>query len=76
MEQNFPEKFPEFRKLLNFWNANHSTKNFRNSGSEVNWKENLRVNFFENLGIPREVVLIFENFGKRCSIRYWKLPKI
>ena len=31
---------------------------------------------FENLGIPREVVLFYGNFGKRCSIRSWKFPKI
>ena len=31
---------------------------------------------FRNLAIPREVVLIFGNFGKCCSICYWKLPKI
>ena len=28
------------------------------------------------LGITREVVLLFGNFGKCCSFRYWKLPKI
>ena len=27
-----------FRKLLNFRSANHSTENFRNSGSKVEWK--------------------------------------
>ena len=31
---------------------------------------------FENWCIPREVVLFYGNFGKNCSIRYWKLPKI
>ena len=25
---------------------------------------------------PREVVLFLKNFGKCCSIRFWKLPKI
>ena len=32
--------FQKFRRLLNFQNANHSTENFRNSGSKVEWKEN------------------------------------
>ena len=78
------KSFQKFRKLLNFRNANHSTKNFRNSGSKVHveWKENFR----ENFGIPREVVLVFGNIGKSslpvqstekcCSIRFWKLPEI
>ena len=39
-------------------------------------EKKIRENFFENLGIPREVVLVFGNFGKCCSFRYWKLPKI
>ena len=53
------KSFLKFRKLLNFRNANHSTENFRNSGSKVEWKENFQENFFENLGIPRKVVLFF-----------------
>ena len=31
---------------------------------------------FKNFGIPRQVVLFFGDFGKCCSVRYWKLPKI
>ena len=58
------KSFQKFRKLFNFRNANHSTENCRNSGSKVEWKENFRENFFENLGIPREVVLFFGNVGK------------
>ena len=76
MVQKFPEKFPEILELVNFRNANHSTENSGNSGSKVEWKGNFRENIFENLGIPREVLLFFGNFGKCCSIRYWKLPKI
>ena len=72
----FRKSFQEIWKLLNFRNANHSTENSRNSGSKVEWKENSGKKSFENLGIPREVVVFFENFGKSCSIRYWKLPKI
>ena len=40
-------------------------------GAKLNGK-----NTIENLGIPREVVLCFGNFGRCCSIRYRKLPKI
>ena len=65
-----------FRKLLNLRNANYPTENSRNSRSKVEWKENLREKFWENLGIPREVVLFFGNFGKCCSIRHCKFPKI
>ena len=65
-----------FRKLLNLRNANYPTENSRNSRSKLEWKENLREKFWENLGIPREIVLFFGNFGKCCSIRHCKLPKI
>ena len=80
------KSFQKFRKLLNFRSANHSIEDFRNSGSKVEWKENFREIFFENLGIPREVVLFFCKCRKIvitgavnrkcCSIRYWKLPEI
>ena len=61
----FRKSFQRFWKLLNFQNANHSTKNSRNSGNKV------------GLGsTPREVVLFFGNFAKCCSIRHWKLSKI
>ena len=76
MVQKFPEKFSEILETADFRNANHSTENSGNSGSKVEWKGNFRENIFENLGIPREVLLFFGNFGKCCSIRYWKLPKI
>ena len=45
-------------------------------GAKLNGKKIPGKKSFENLGIPREVVVFFENFGKSCSIRYWKLPKI
>ena len=81
------KSFQKFRKLLNFRNANHSTENFRNSGSKVEWKENFREIFFENLGIPREVVLFSGNVGKssftgRCRkfkpevLVEWKAPLV
>jgi len=54
------KSFQKFWKLLNFRNAKHSTKNSRFSGSKVEWKENLRENFFENLDIPRKVALFLE----------------
>ena len=45
---------------------------------EAKWngKKTCGKNFFENLGMPREVVLFFGNFGKCCCIRHCKLPKI
>ena len=62
--KKFPRKsFQKFRKLLNLRNANNSAENYRNSGSKVKWKENFREKI-ENLGIPREVVLFYGNFGK------------
>ena len=52
------KSFHKFRKL----NANHSTENPRNSESKVNGKKPSGKNFFfENLGIPREVVLCLGN---------------
>ena len=71
------EKFGNSGKWYrNFPETNYPTENSRNSRSKVEWKENLREKFFENLGMPREVVLFFGNFGKCCSIRHCKLPKI
>ena len=76
MVEKFPEKFPDIPELFNLRNANHSIEDSRNSGSTVEWQENFRENVFKNLGIPREVVLFFENFGKCCFFRHWKLLKI
>ena len=64
------KSFQKIRKLLTFRNANNSSENYRNSAGKFEWKGNFRKKFFENLGILREVVLIFGNFGKCCSIRY------
>jgi len=70
------KSFKKFQKLLNLRNTNHSTENSRNSGSKVEWKEKqFREKVFENMGIPREVVHFFGNFGECSSIHYWKLPK-
>ena len=52
--------FQKLWKLLNFQNANHSTESSSFSGSKVEWKENLREHFFENLGITCKVVLFLE----------------
>ena len=54
------KSFQKFWKLFNFRNANHSTENSRFSGSKVEWRENLRENFFEILGIPRKAALFLE----------------
>ena len=45
-------------------------------GAKLNGKKSSVKNVFENLGIPREIVLFFGSFEKYCSICYWKLPKI
>ena len=57
------KSFQKFRKLLNFPSANHLTENSRNSGKKVEWKENFWEKIFDILGIPREAVLFFGNFG-------------
>ena len=59
------KSFQKFRKLLNFRNANHSTENFRNSGSKVEWKENFRGNFFRKFGCT----------SRGCPL-FWKCRKI
>ena len=73
--QIFPQNFQKSRKLLNLRNANNSIGNDGNSGTN-NGKKTSAKKKFENRCIPREVVLFYGNFGKNCSIRYWKLPKI
>ena len=70
------KSFQKCRKLLDFRNANHSTKNSRNPGSTVEWKANSREKFLESLGIPREVVLFCGNFGECFATDIWKLLKI
>ena len=85
----FQKSFWKFHKLLNFRNANHSTKNSRNSEGKVKWKENFRQKVSENLVIPRKVVLflkILENavqFStgscRKCKPDFlveWKAPKV
>ena len=55
-----------------------TTENSRYSGrSKENFKRTSgKEKKLENLGIPRKVVLFFENFGKYCSFCSWKLPNI
>ena len=74
--QIFPQNFQKSRKLLNLRNANNSIGNDGNSGTNNGKKTSAKKKKFENWCIPREVVLFYGNFGKNCSIRYWKLPKI
>ena len=50
------EKFQKLRKLLNYRKANHSTGN---SEEKIKWNGNFQEKVFENLGLPREVVLFF-----------------
>ena len=42
----------------------------------MNGKKTSGKKKFENLGKPYEFVLFIGNFGKCCSICYWKLAKI
>ena len=67
----FWKSFQKFRKLLNFRNANHSTENVRNSGSKVEWKENLREKFFRKFEYTSRGCPLFlemsENRHYRCS---------
>ena len=74
--RNFPEKFEKSGKRLNFRNASHSTDIFGNFPVQSCTERILPGKFFENLGIPREVVLFYGNLWKCCSIRNWKFPKI
>ena len=76
MEQNFSEKFPEIPKAVEYPKCEPFNQKLKKFGERSQLERKLPLKFFENLGIAREVVLIFENFEKRCSIRYWKLPKI
>ena len=55
----FPEKFPDFRKR--FRNANHSTRNFRHSGANLNAERKLPDDNFRKFGYI---------LRKCCSIRY------
>ena len=66
-------KFRKQRQMVQKF-SRKSFQKFR----EQSWMERKlpRKKKFENVGIPREVVLFYGNFGKNCSIRYWKLPKI
>ena len=62
--------------LLNFEMRTIQPQNQEIPGAKLNGRTTSRKKIFENLGIPCEVVVFFGNFGKCCSIRYWKLPKI
>ena len=72
------ECFMKTLELLNFWNANHSTKSSVNYGSKVKWKEKFQEEIFENFRIPREVVMeIFENAFPFATGSCWKFkPKL
>ena len=71
-----PKGIQKFLKLLNFEMRTIQPQNLEIPGAKLNGKTTSGKKNFENLGIAREVVLFFGNFGKCCSIRYWKLPKI
>ena len=71
-----PKSIQKFLKLLNFEMRTIQPQNLEIPGATLNGKTTSDKKNFENLGLAREVVLFFRNFGKCCSIRYWKLPKI
>ena len=54
----------KFRKLFNFRNTNHSTKNSKNSGSKAEWKKN-PGNFFRKFG-----------YTSRGCPRFWEFWKM
>ena len=60
--RNFPEKFQKPGKRLNFRNANHSTEISGNFHVQSCTEKKLPGKFFENLSIPRDVVLFYGNF--------------
>ena len=72
--ENSWEKFQKVRKLLSFRKVNHSTENSGNSRMKVNWDGNFQENFFENLGIPHEVVLFSGIYANsQFSTQRWLL---
>ncbi len=58
------KSFQKIRKVLTYWNANHSTENPGNSRSKIKWNWKFPEIVFENLGLPCEVVLFSGNFEK------------
>ena len=77
MVESFPRKVSKNYGTVEFSNfkpfKNRKFQIFREQGE---FKENFpERKKFENLGIPRKVVLFFGNFGKYCSFCSWKLTK-
>ena len=58
--RNFPEKFPEIPKLLNFLMGTSQPKMLEIPGANLSGKKTSAEKFFANLGIPREVVFFDE----------------
>ena len=74
MVQKFPGKVS--RNSGNCWISEMvEPLNRKNPGAKLNGKKTSGKKYTSN-SIPREVFLFFGNFGKCCSIRYWKLLKI
>ena len=72
MVQKVSENFPEIPETVEFSEMRIIQPKIPEiPGPKLNGKKTSG-----KLGINREVILFFRNFGKCCSIRYWKLPKI
>ena len=66
------EKFQKIRKLLNFRKANHLTEDSGDFGMKDKWNGNFQEKFFENLGIPHEVVFFFGIYANsKFSTQRW-----
>ena len=56
---NFLGKVPENPEIVEFLKSERFNRKSGNSGMKVKWNGNFQEKFFENLGIPHEVVLFF-----------------
>ena len=78
MTQKFPGKVSRNseRCWISEMRTMHSTENSRNSQKRSSMKRKLPEKFFLKFGHTSQGCPLFGNFGKCCSIRFWKLPKI
>ena len=66
----------KIRKLLNFRQANHLTKNFGNPERKTNGVEILCNKISENFGKPPKVILFSGNYREGGFVRHWKFSKV
>ena len=74
--RNVPEKFSEIPETVEFPKCEPFNRKFQKSRKQSWMESKLPGKIFENLGIPREVVLFCGNFGECFATHIWKLPKI